>query len=771
LLHSSFDHSAPRLSQLRDEGDMASLLAGAKSGGVMRRSILLLAAFLVAVLGAMAAKSVLIDLPPPRQAPAGVFDAHRAKARLAFVLGDERPHPTDTVANDQVRDRIVGLLTGMGLAPVIRDQLACNELYKSRGVSCARIRNVIATLGPAGGKAVLLSAHYDSTPSGPGAGDAGIGVATLLEVAALLKQQPPKRPVILLFNEGEELGLVGARAFLADPLSESVDSLVNLEARGVRGPVNMFETSRPNGAAIKVFSSAAERPFANSLSTDVYRLMPNYTDVNTFEERRWLTLNLAPIGNETRYHSAGDNLAALAPSTLQHMGDQTLAIARELGSGTPAASGERIFMDVSGRMLITLPLVAGAVLLVALLAAFAALTFRRGAPWRALGVAAGTLVGSALLSWLVLAAIGAVRHGMFWRAHPHWTTLGAYACALLVASVLIATVGRSATVRQLRPGAWLLFLLVGAVILLFAPGGIIFFLFPPLGVLAGMVASRWWRRAELAGSVAAIVFLYVTWGAMLALLEELLNSGPMWVFAPLGALLILPPVIEAKPLIAAVRLRGAAAVAGALALLLWTISAAAPAYSADRQQRFVIEHVTDASSGKASWSVLNGKAPLPAGYADARDWSWGKLPYSEAQRWLAPAPGADMKAPAVELVASIRNGSERTLVVRLRPNGAERMQLIAPKDARIRAAGVRGFVRPIDPAADAGRYAISCSGRSCEGLELTIVQGRTEPTLFTLVGARSGLPPSAQPLAAARPKFARPQYAPDQIVAFTRVRL
>ena len=68
----------------------------------------------------------------------------------------------------------------------------------------------------------------------------------------------------------------------------------------------MFETSRPNGAAISVFANAVDRPVANSLSTDVYRLMPNYTDVNTFSERGWLTLNLAPIGNETRYHSAGD---------------------------------------------------------------------------------------------------------------------------------------------------------------------------------------------------------------------------------------------------------------------------------------------------------------------------------------------------------------------------------------------------------------------------------------------------------------------------------
>ena len=94
------------------------------------------------------------------------------------------------------------------------------------------------------------------------------------------------------------------RAFLADPLSRNVDSLINLEARGVSGPANMFETSRPNGAAIAAVSAEPRaHPVANSLSTDVYRLMPNYTDVNSFAERGWLTLNIAPIGNETRYHS------------------------------------------------------------------------------------------------------------------------------------------------------------------------------------------------------------------------------------------------------------------------------------------------------------------------------------------------------------------------------------------------------------------------------------------------------------------------------------
>ena len=68
-------------------------------------------------------------------------------------------------------------------------------------------------------------------------------------------------------------------------------------------------------------------------------------------------------------------------------------------------------------------------------------------------------------------------------------------------------------------------------------------------MLAGIVARRWWPLAERIGAWLAILFLYLTWGAMLALLEELLNGGPMWLFAPLGALLILPVLIEATPVI------------------------------------------------------------------------------------------------------------------------------------------------------------------------------------------------------------------------------
>jgi len=730
----------------------------------MRRPIVLLALLVAAVLGAMAAKCWLIELPPVRASNTNAqFSAERAAERLAFVLGDQRPHPADTPANDMVRGKIVMLLQSMGLNPVVRDQVACNELFKQRGVSCARVRNVIAVLGPPAGKAVLLNAHYDSTAAGPGAGDDGIGVATLLEVASILRQQPLKRPVILLFNEGEELGLVGARAFLADPLSQNVGSLVNLEARGVRGPANMFETSVPNGAPIALYSKAAAHPVANSLGTDVYRLLPNYTDVNSFSERKWLTLNIAPIGNETRYHSAGDSLEALDHRTLQHMGDQTLALAVGLANDLPAnASGERIFMDVSGQALISLPLIVGVVLLVGLLLAFAVIAWRRGKIVRGIGIALGTMVGSAAVAWVALAAIGAIRQGMFWRAEPMWTLLATYASVVLAGVILLALLGAKADRTQLRASYWLVFLLIGGAIGLLAPGGIIFFLFPPLIVLIGMLATRWWKPAEQVAAWLAILFLYFTWGAMLALLEELLNGGPMWLFAPLGTLLIVPVLIEAAPLIRNAGLKASAAVTGGIVLLGWAAAAAAPAYSADRQQRFVIEHVTDLTAKKAWLAVVNDGKPVPA----PGKWTRGKLAYSDRLRWLAPMEIVAGPAPTLE---AIRTG--RTIRLVLHANGADSISLVAPEKADIRAAGVEGFVRPLDPSAKKQKYYVGCSGRSCDGLKLEIEAGNDKPIMFTLVGAYRSLPPSAGPLVAARPKNARPQYLPDETLTLSQIRL
>jgi hypothetical protein len=748
---------------------MALAMAGAKGGEV--RQVLLVLALLGAILAAVAATAALVQPLAVRSATeAGEFDASRAKARLALILGNERPHPADSAASDAVRARLVSQIRALGLTPIVRDQFACNEFYKQRGVSCGRVRNVIVAIGPASGGALLLNTHYDSSPVGPGAGDAGAGVASLLEVASILRNERLERPLVLLFNEGEELGLVGARAFLADPLSRRIDSLVNLEARGTTGPVSMFETSLPNGPPVRAFARAVDRPYANSLATDFYRQLPNYTDVNTFSERGWLTLNFAMVGNETRYHSAGDNLEALDLRSVQHMGDQTLAVARELTRSTPGGGENLLFGDIAGRQLVFVPQWLGFAGLALLIAGFAWLTRRRGGLWRGLAIILGGLLASAAIAWLGMFLMGQLRAGSFWRAFPIWTHLSVYASGLLAAVAALALLGRRLTVPQLRASFWLGFLLLGVAVLFIAPGGVIYFLFPPLVALAGMLLSRRLPWSELAGAIAAAMLLWLTLGEMLALLTELLNNGPMFVFGPLALLIAMPWLIEAKGLLGD---SGRARSIGAAALVMllgWTAAAAAPAYSADRQQRFTIQYVKDFSGGKSWWVVDNDRAPLPAGFGSG--WTRDELPHTTGKSWVLAAPDLpDVAPPVVEVASRGRAGADRAVTLRIRSRGHDRVALIAPEDADIRAAGTGEYLRPISREAKEGRYVISCTGRSCDGAELVLVTSKASPIELLVGGISFAVPKEAQPLLSERPANARPQYVPDQTVALARLNI
>lgn len=65
-------------------------------------------------------------------------------------------------------------------------------------------RNIIARFGPAEGELIVIGAHYDSCGMTKGADDNASGVAGLLELARLLKENPPKSPVELVAYSLEE---------------------------------------------------------------------------------------------------------------------------------------------------------------------------------------------------------------------------------------------------------------------------------------------------------------------------------------------------------------------------------------------------------------------------------------------------------------------------------------------------------------------------------------------------------------------------------------
>ncbi len=731
-----------------------------------------LALIVLALLAAMASLRALSAPPALRTAnQAGKFDAVRAKARLARLLGDQRPHPSDSAANDLVQARLVAELRGMGLTPRIDTRFTCNSKPAGSSLECGRVRNVLATVGPAAGKHLLVVSHYDSVPVGPGAGDDGIGVASMLEVAGLVRARPLARPVTFLFNEGEELGLLGARAFLdGDPLRDNVDALLNVEARGVRGPVAMFETSTPNAAAVALYAGAVRHPTSNSLAVSAYRLIPNSTDVTTFAEKKWLALNFAPTANETRYHSAGDDLAALSPATLQHMGDQLLDMTVALGTATTPrqAKGDMLFTDLGGRTMLTLPLWLGWVLVAALIAMFTIAAWRRRALSAVAAIIAVVLGGTAL-AWVGLSVVGALRHGQFWRAHQVVSEVAVYA-GVIAAGLLILGLVRRLDVAQWRAAFWLSFMLFGVAVGVAAPGGLIYYLIPPFLAAAGMLCARWWRHAEVAGALAAALALFLTMGSMLGLLGELFNSGPLWILAIVGSLVLLPWLVEAVPLMRSLSRRSLLVAASALPLLGWTFAAAQPAYSVDRQQQFTIEHITNLANGRARWGIVNDRAPLPAAFGTPAKWRFAKVAYSPRMRWQADAPSAPGPTTSVQVVERQSAKGERRVRLLLQSRGADTLTLSLPGSAGVVSAGPPGRLRAIR-SKDGGRVSLFCGGRGCDGAIIDVVMRSAKPVSVLVVGRRFGLPRAAQTLLAARPPFARPQYVPDSMVSMRPVAL
>ncbi|HXQ72976.1 MAG TPA: M28 family peptidase, partial [Pyrinomonadaceae bacterium] len=292
-----------------------------KTAHLLREDVV--TAILLAVFLALVATFSIREHDPPAAAGAAVspetFSAGRAVRHLSVIA--EKPHPMGSAAHRVVQDYLVKQLSDAGLEPQVQTATVITE--KGAPLQIASVANVVARLkGTGGGKAVLLVAHYDSVLTSFGASDDGMAVASLLETLRALKTGAPlKNDVIILFTDGEENGLLGARAFVNEhPWAKDVGVVLNFDARGNSGPVMMFETTDNNGWLIEQLADASPFPTAHSLSYEIYRLLPNDTDMTVFKRAGMSGLNFANIDGINHYHTPLDNLAGVDQNSMQHQG-------------------------------------------------------------------------------------------------------------------------------------------------------------------------------------------------------------------------------------------------------------------------------------------------------------------------------------------------------------------------------------------------------------------------------------------------------------------
>jgi hypothetical protein len=551
-------------------------------------------------------------------------------------------------------------------------------------------------------------------------------------------------------------------------MARQVDSLINIDARGVTGPAMMFETSQPNGPAISIYGRSARRPYANSLSTDFARLIPNTTDVVKFRPAGWTLLNFAIIGNETRYHTPGDTVAALDRASLYHLGSEVLSLTRSMtqtAEPARARGGQMVFTDIASRAFLAIPLPVGAVLLVLLFAVALILAWREKALANPLLFAFGMTVAGIGGSGFVALLATLARPGDFWRAYPLVNYLAVYA-VLIAAMVAVWTRWREAVEpRPMRAAAWLLILLVGGALSIAMPGAMIFFLIAPAVALLGIALSRRAPRTATLLAIIAIIVQFVTFAELLALIETLLVDGPLWAVTPLAALAVLPALVE----IGNARLRPAAGLLITASVGLWAAALFLPRSSLERPASFSVDYFRDADRKTASWGVAAKQAPLPQGYPG--DWHQGELPYNGRTRWIADAPLLATPVASAHLIGSEDAGAGRRVRIVLSSGGGDAVSIRFAKETRLLAIGLPGAPVPIPATGQPEKPSLRCTGRSCDNLTIEAVLADKRPVQTELFSYRFALPPEGRSLTSARPKNAIPQYSPDSSITLTRVKL
>jgi hypothetical protein len=158
--------------------------------------------------------------------------ATRAGASAVLMVNDgPKPPPGSLFRYNPRAAPVVGL--GRDAAAGLAGRRALVDVDAT--VERRQTTNVIAELGPADAPhVVMVGAHRDSVPQGPGLNDDGSGVVTLLALADRFPADrlPPRAALRLAFWGGEELGLLGSARYvrrLSAAERDRIDDYLNLD--------------------------------------------------------------------------------------------------------------------------------------------------------------------------------------------------------------------------------------------------------------------------------------------------------------------------------------------------------------------------------------------------------------------------------------------------------------------------------------------------------------------------------------------------------------
>ena len=608
------------------------------------------AAALSALAGAVAA-GACARAATPFDPEARVERQLLARAHVDALARRIGSRATGTPENRQAREYVAKALRDAGFTVRLQEADASDPI----GGLTAHVVNIIATKEGPTRDAVALISHYDSVPDGPGASDDALGVATCLVSGRALAGLGLRHSLFIVVTDGEEVGLMGARAAVADAeIAARVRMFLNFDGTGAAGPTLLFETGPGWGPPLSAWASGATSPAGASFGAEIYKRLPNDTDFTVFKTIGASGLNFAPVADSYAYHTDRDIAPRVDASTLDHEIANTIATVRTLDGmewtrpvdpptyfdlfGWSAI----VYSDAAGRALFWCALAIAVVTWILLTVSFLR---ERGVVALILTVmwTLATSVMSVGLSIIGARLLRSLRVELNpWYASPHWFFLFVIALGLLGAWN-VQFLGRHLPERwqPIRSPAavWWTTLPVWAAIAVLlhqaAPAAAYLAVWP-LGVAATLVlVCRHSSLGMLVASAGVLVVALALWARntwillnfMVPLFGWLPVTAPVWLYPVLIAvagLFVMPGAIaigwgrfsgvvlarQAElPLLAAVLVTG---------VFAW----ASPAYTPLRPQMRTVWYVQDNVANRAWWEVGGSEPSAGLGVPGPVGASW-----------------------------------------------------------------------------------------------------------------------------------------------------
>ncbi|KAJ3128778.1 hypothetical protein HK098_003544 [Nowakowskiella sp. JEL0407] len=265
---------------------------------------------------------------PPSNSTSPVFSSFAAERLLANFAST--PHYFGSEDNLKTRQFLIDTINvykNLAESYKVNDYVTIED--DSVNVTCGGIyyesSNVIVKMkGAEDAGALLVSAHYDSVVLAPGVTDNGISVAAALETirALMFSGKQLKYDVIFNFNNAEETGLWGGRAFIRHPLWKNVSAFINIEGTGAAANSRMLLFRTNSISLTKEWAQIVPYPHASVIANDVMSLIGSATDYQEYTVRGKNVpgLDLAFVTNRYLYHTPRDDLQHGGMKSMQTLG-------------------------------------------------------------------------------------------------------------------------------------------------------------------------------------------------------------------------------------------------------------------------------------------------------------------------------------------------------------------------------------------------------------------------------------------------------------------